>query len=95
MQGKGGQNKKPVGRFGDLKLYFTFTSSSNYRMNQMFRVLSQPVNGVHPTGVVGFTPLFFTRAGRGGCVKPGGLVGFTQLVDAGLAVRKRVLRNWG
>ena len=52
-------------------------------MDQISPVLSQAFNCVNPTGWVGYTQLFFRRAGGGSCVKPAGLVGFTQLVFAG------------
>jgi len=42
----------------------------------MFPVLCQPAHCVNSTGLVGFTQLFFMRAGRGSCVKPAGLGGY-------------------
>jgi hypothetical protein len=64
-------------------------------MNQMFPVLSQHINGVNPTGLAGFTPLFFTQAWRDSCVKPAGLVGFTQLLEARVALTKRFFTQLG
>ena len=59
-------------------------------MNQIFLVKGQPAHCVYPTGLVGYTQLFFTRMGCASCVKPAGLGGFTQLARARPALTKRV-----
>ena len=78
-----------------FQIVFNFTCSSKYRMNQTSPVIIPPVNCVNPTGLVGFTQLFFTRRRSADCVKPADLVGFTQLPRARLALTKRFFTQLG
>lgn len=56
-------DKKPAGRFGNLKLYHTFTGLNLLSMNLMFPKICRFTNCVKITSMVIFTQLVYTDLG--------------------------------